>query len=145
MNFSDLQCNRGNLFENILDHLPNFLIVEDPSVLNKEKFKPQMRDLKHFDQEKFLNELRGVRLEEKLNIKKKGINDKYMFLHNSKKKVKNKNASMKETSSKEAKISKKIWITSAIRKSIKPKNSLLKTFLKNKVFTFIDINTIRKN
>ena len=68
-----------------------------------------------------------------------------MFLHNSIKKVKNKNAPMKETSSKEAKISKKIWITSAIRKSIKPKNSLLKTFLKNKVFTFIDINTIRKN
>ena len=73
MNFSDLQCNRGNLFENILDHLPNFLIVEDPSVLNKEKFKPQMRDLKHFDQEKFLNELRGVRLEEKLNIKKRAL------------------------------------------------------------------------
>ena len=33
---------------------------------------------------------------------------------------------------KEAKRSKKPWITSAIRKSIKAKNSLLKAFLKNK-------------
>ena len=94
MNFSDLQGNSSNLFEKISDHLPNFLIVEDLSVLNKEKFKQQRRNLKHFDQEKFLNEL-GVKLEEKVNITK-DINNKYRFLHNSIMKVIDKHAPMKE-------------------------------------------------
>ena len=87
--------------------------------------------MEHFDQEKFLNELRGLRLEEKANIMK-DINNKYRFLHDSIMKFMNKHAPMKETSNKEAKRNKKPLTTPAIFKSIKAKNYLLKTFLKNK-------------
>ena len=38
LNFTDLQCSSDNLFQKISDHLPNFLLVEDLSVLNKEQF-----------------------------------------------------------------------------------------------------------
>ena len=47
-------------------------------------------------------------------------------------KVKNKHTPRKEISNKEAKRNKTPWITSAIHKSIKVKNYLLKTFLRNK-------------
>ena len=148
LNFSDLQFNSGNLSEKILDHLPNSLIVEDLSALNKEKFEPQRTDLKHFDQERFLIELRGLRLEEKVNIIK-DINDKYRFLHDSIMKVVNKHTPMKEISNKEAKRNKKLWITSAMRKRIKAKNSLQKPFWKIKTnFTIIfyyNINTTGTN
>ena len=103
MNFSDLQCSSDKLLEKSSDHLPNFLIFEDLSVLNKEKVKPQRKDLKHFDQEKLLNELRGLRLEHKVNIIKDIDNNKYRFLHDSIMKIVNKHAPMKEMPNKEAK------------------------------------------
>ena len=37
INFSDLHCLSGNLFEKISDHLPNFMIIENLFVLKKTK------------------------------------------------------------------------------------------------------------
>ena len=85
--------------------------------------------MKHFDQEKIFIESRGFRLEEKVNIIK-GINNKYRFLHDSIMKVLNTHAPMKQISNKEVKRNKKPWITFAICKLIKAKNSPVKTFLK---------------
>ena len=39
INFSDLHCLSGNLFEKISDHLPNFMIIENLSILKKQKTK----------------------------------------------------------------------------------------------------------
>ena len=95
LNFFDLQYNSGNVFKKILDHLPNFLIVEVLSVLNEKKFKPQRRDLKHFDQKNFIKKLTGLRLGEKVNIIK-DINNKFRFLHDSIMKAIDKHSPTKE-------------------------------------------------
>ena len=131
INFSDFHCSSGNLFENISDHLPNFMIIENLSALKKEKSKVRIRDIKNFNENNFINELKDFRLEDvlktipDLNMKYKYFHDKILYLIN-------KNAPMRYATKKENKRHHKPWITSGILKSIKQKNKLLKTFLKTK-------------
>ena len=131
INFSDLHCSSGNLFEKISDHLPNFMIIENLSALKKEKSKVRIRDMKNFNENNFINELKNLKLEEVLKTIP-DLNMKYEYFHDKILYLINKNAPMRDATKKENKRNHKPWITSGILKSIKQKNKLLKKFLKTK-------------
>ena len=131
INFSDLHCSSGNLFEKISDHVPNFVIIENLSALKKEKSKVRIRDMKNFNENNFINELKNLKLEEVLKTIP-DLNMKCEYFHNKILYLIDKNAPMRDATKKENKRNHKPWITSGILKSIKQKNKLLKTFLKIK-------------
>ena len=131
INFSDLHCLSGNPFEKISDHLPNFLIIENLSVLKIQKNKVRIRDMKNLNESNFTNELKNLKLDEvlktipDLNMKYEDFHDKILYLIN-------KHAPMRDATKKENKRIHKQWIIPGILKSIKQKNKLLKTFLRTK-------------
>ena len=130
INFSDLHCLSGNLFEKISDHLPNF-IIENLSVLKKQKNKVRIRDMKNFNESNFTNELKNLKLDEVLKTIP-DLNMKYEYFHDKIIYLINKHAPMRDVTKKENKRIHKPWITSGILKSIKQKNKLLKKFLRTK-------------
>ena len=80
INFSDLHCSSGNLFEKISDHLPNFMIIENLSALKKEKSKVRIREMKNLNENNFINELKNLKLEEVLKTIP-DLNMKYEYFH----------------------------------------------------------------
>ena len=80
INFSDLYCLSGNLFEKISDHLPNFMIIENLSVLKKTKNKIRIKDMKTFNESNFTNELKNLKLDEVLKTIP-DLNMKYEYFH----------------------------------------------------------------
>ena len=128
INFSDLHCLSGNPFEKISDHLPNFMIIENLSVLKKQKNKVRIRDMKNFNESNFTNELKNLKLVEVLKTIP-DLNMKYEYFHDKILYLINKHAPMRDATKKENKRIHKPWITSGTLKSIKQKNKLLKKFL----------------
>ena len=64
VNFFNTKIISGNLFDKISDHLPNFVVIKD--INNKQtKRKVKIRDMKNFNQDKYLEDLKE---NENLNI-----------------------------------------------------------------------------
>ena len=63
----------GSLYEKISDHVPNFLIIKDISNV-RQISKITARDMKNFNQEKYLNHLKEFE-----NLCLVGTNTKYQM------------------------------------------------------------------
>ena len=64
VNFFNTKIISGNLFDKISDHLSNFVVIKD--INNKQtKRKVKIRDMKNFNQDKYLEDLKE---NENLNI-----------------------------------------------------------------------------
>ena len=100
INFSDLHCLSGNLFEKISDHLPNFMIIENLFVLKKQKNKVRIRDMKNFNESNFTNELKTLKLDEVLKTIP-DLNMKYEYFHDKILCLINKHAPMRDATKKE--------------------------------------------
>ena len=93
-------------------------MIENLSVLKKQKNKVRIRDMRNFNESNFTNELKNLKLDEvlktipDLNIKYEYFHDKILYLIN-------KHAPMRDATKKENKRIHNPWITSAILKSIK--------------------------
>ena len=107
------------------------MIIENLSALKKDKSKVRMRDMKNFNENNFIDELKNLKLEEVLETIP-DLNMKYEYFHDKILYLINKNAPMRDATKKENKRIHKPWITSGILKSIKQNNKLLKKFLKTK-------------
>ena len=63
----DNELYSGNIFDKITDHMPNFLIL--PRYKKSEtKTRHQKRDYKHFNEEKFLQDLANTRIANKICV-----------------------------------------------------------------------------
>ena len=64
VNFFNKKIISGNLFDKISDHLPNYVVIKDINNKHtKRKFKT--RDMKNFNQNKYLKDLKEI---ENLNL-----------------------------------------------------------------------------
>ena len=63
----DNELYSGNIIDKITDHMPNFLIL--PQYKKSEtKMRHQKRDYKHFNEEKFLQDLPNTRIANKIYV-----------------------------------------------------------------------------
>ena len=139
-----MHCYKGNLIEKIPDHLPNFLIIEKLTVKLDNQNRPLKKDLKNFDENKFVRDIEELNLKQKIEIIRGQINQKYTFFHENIMKITDKNTPSKKLAKEELKRSKKPWITKSILTFIKKKNILLKKIIKsNDQLTFLRYKTYR--
>ena len=79
LNFNDMHCYCGNLIEKITDYLPNFLIIEKPTVKLDNQDRSLKRDLKNFDKDKLLRNIEELNLKQKIENIRGQINQNYKF------------------------------------------------------------------
>ena len=126
---SNLKTSSGNLLVGISDHLPQFLFLE------KEHYKSNInqkfyRDWKSFNQEKFVSDFESINWENQLSL---NLNNPDVSFDNFYEKISsliNHHVPLKMLTRKQIKNSSKPWITSGIRKSIKERDKLLASFIK---------------
>ena len=128
-NYMDKNCNSGNLYSKISDHLPNFIIIDNINTKLTNEQKIFKRDMKNFDAEKFATELNSEVIFHSI-INENDVNGKYEIFHQHFLKTLNNNAPLKQLSKREQRQRNKPWITKGIRKSIKTKTQLYKKFIK---------------
>ena len=124
VNSIDKNVISGNLFNQISEHLPNFLIIQDfydTKTYLKNEYK---RDWKHFKEKEFLDDLNIDELENYID-NEQDINLKYENFEEYIIGKINKHAPLKIISKREKKQNKKPWITKGIKKSINIRNNLL--------------------
>ena len=56
MNTYDKKIHRGNILDNVTDHMPNFWIIEDTYKVKKNR-KIRITDIQQFKRDKFLKDL----------------------------------------------------------------------------------------
>ena len=122
----------GNILCDITDHLPNFLIINKFSNnFSKPKTAIFRRDYSNFASDEFLNEVKSVRWEEVFPIQA-DANDIFNSFHAKITEIVDKHVPLKKVSKRQLLLTAKPWITSGIKKSIKTKSYLYKSYLKTK-------------
>ena len=92
-----MHCYSGKLIEKITDHLTNFLIIENLFVKLDTQHRPLKRDLRNFDDDKLVKDIKELNLEQKMENIRSQINQKYTFFLENIIKVIDKNAPLKKT------------------------------------------------
>ena len=118
----------GNLFSDISDHFPNFLIINK---ISSSYLKPAIyrRDYSNFKEDKLLEEVQQINWESALP----DTNDVNLIFDAFYTKISlliNYHVPLKKLSKKEIKLQAKPWITKGLRTSIAQKNKLYKKSLK---------------
>lgn len=128
MSITEKLTTSGNLLDKVSDHLPNFLIIEDFTISRKKVSRGTKRDMKNFDENKFLEDWDENYIS--LNINNlENVNRKFEFLQEYIVKIIDKNAPKKTLTKKEQKREHKPWITPGIQKSIQIRNTFYEKFV----------------
>ena len=118
----------GNLLAGLSDHLPQFLIF-DHNIKNA-KTKISFRDWKNFDEEKFLSDFSNINWETCLQLELEDPDISFDKLFNTITALVDQHVPLKFLSRKQVKNFSKPWITKGIRTSIKKRDKILKSFIK---------------
>ena len=134
----------GNIFSDLTDHLPNFLIIhKNCSKISKTNiFK---RDYANFDEASLINEVSSIDWNVTLP-QNNNVNDIFNSFYCKISEVIENHAPLKKLSRQDVSFSLKPWITSAIKVSITQKNRLYREQLgSNNEFLILDTEDIAIN
>ena len=126
----------GNIYYDLTDHLPNFLIINKFSTLPK-KFKITKRDYPRFNESDFLEDIETVNWNKELadsNDPSVMFDQFYSILSS----IVDKHVPSKQLSIKEIKQLSKPWITKGLRVSIEVKNKFYRKYLRNRSWYYHD-------
>ena len=79
-NFIDKNCNSGNLYNKVSDHLPNFIIIDDIYEKVTKEVRLVKRDMKNFNENSFIAELTSNDIYDSIN-NENDANTKYEIFH----------------------------------------------------------------
>ena len=80
-NFIDKNCKSGKFYGKIDDHLPNFIIIEDIYENVTKEGKIIKRDMKNFNETKFVQDLNSFGIFENIINETNVLNTKYDIFH----------------------------------------------------------------
>ena len=111
VNFFNKKMIGDNVFDKIPDHLPEVVVIKD---INNKETKEKKKDLKNFNHDKYLEDLKEI---EKLNLLqyKNVYQGKLIYIID-------KHAPYRILSKKEQKLKIKLWINKSILNSFRKKN-----------------------
>ena len=123
----------GNLIAGISDHLPQFLIFDEPihenKVLSTERW---YKDWEAFDYQNFNTDLHNTDWENILEIESNNPNVSFENFFNTLNKLIELHLPMKKLTKKQIRSQHKPWITKGIKRSIKNRDWIYKKFIKEK-------------
>ena len=128
----DSEMISGNLSCTISDHLPQFLIVPSDVYTEPETHNIKMRDMKNFNKENFLSDLRNINWDHLLETDRCDINHSFHQFLSTFNNILELHAPTKTASKKYLKQRKKPWITKGILRSIQKRNIIFREFKKCK-------------
>ena len=120
----------GNLDLSISDHLPQFLVTSKcPAPITK-KHNIMVRNMRDFDQNKFISDIRNTDWDRLLNCDQGDINHSFDSFLNKFNNILDNHAPLKKANKKNIKLQQKPWITKGILNSIKKRDNLFRQFRK---------------
>ena len=132
----------GNLLSNILDHLPNFLVINRIGTLRKDSIIYEKYT--KVNQEKIVNEIQKIDWSYLSLDCNNDSNVIFYSIYDKVIKVIDIYAPIEKISKKETKFNRKPWITTALKISIRIKNILYRKFLKsNSAYSHFKYKTYR--
>ena len=121
----------GNVVSDVSDHFSQFCIIQS-SMTTKCHRQNKVRDFSHFSQSRLNNDLIQIDWKSVIDSKRENIDKLFATFYDKLNKLSNKHAPLKKMSKCKIKQSVKLWITKAIRRSIKIKNKLFYSGNKDK-------------
>ena len=119
----------GNITVSLSDHLAQFLIIPDECHHAENKQNQFTRDMKNFDEEKFISELLEIEWSTLLQLNKDDPNISFEIFHSKIDNLINKYLPLRKMTKKEIKQGYKPWISNEIIKLIQQRNKLHKQFI----------------
>ena len=120
----------GNLTVCISDHLPSFTIIPKLRTHLPKTHNIQIRDMKNFDRESFMNDISNV--DWNSSIDENNVNSSFDHILDKANEIMDKHVPLRKLTNKEFKRRYKPWITNGILKSIARKNKLYNKYTRTK-------------
>ena len=131
-NSLDLFTISGNIIYDLSDHLPNFLIINEITMLPDSKDKIYKQDFSNVNEEPVLNDFASIQWQH-LFSESQNVNQLFEVFFPKCSEIVNKHFPWKKPSRRADKFNSKPWISKALRKSINYNNILYRQFTRTTV------------
>ena len=133
-NSLDFHTISGNIIYDLSDHLPNFLIISEITMLPDSKDNIYKEDFSSVNEELVLNDFVSIQWQDVFS-ESQNVNQLFGVFFSRCSEIVNKHFPLKKLSHREVKFNSKPYISEALRKSITYKNILYRQFIRTKSTT----------